>query len=93
MLDRMITGLFVGILGTLWFFTRKCEIPHSYKLVIYDRLGKQASIDGVRTIFHTHTAAVSFAKHYGTLFPQHDFVLESSIPQLRRRFLISKTQR
>lgn len=89
----MITGLFVGILGIIWLFTRKYEIPHPYKLVIYDRLGRQANLDGIRTIFRTHVAAVSFAKHYRSLFPQYDFVLESSIPQLRRRFLISKTQR
>jgi hypothetical protein len=86
MLDKIITGFFVGVLGTLWFFTRKCEMPHPYRLVIYDRLGKQVGLD-LRTIFHTHTAAISFARHYRVLFPQYDFVLESGIPQIRRKFL------
>ncbi len=87
MLDKLVTGLFVGILGVLWFFTRRCELPHSYRIIIYDRLGTQTRLD-LRTIFATHTAAVSFAKHYRSLFPQYDFVLESTIPQLRRRFLM-----
>ena len=87
MLDKIITGLFVGVLGTLWFFTRKCEIPHPYKIITYDILGKQTRIEGIRTIFNTHTAAVSFAKHYRELFPQYNFVLESSLPQLKLRFL------
>ncbi|MBM3905261.1 MAG: hypothetical protein FJ354_01060 [Thaumarchaeota archaeon] len=87
MLDKIITGLFVGVLGTLWFFTRRCELPQPYRLVIYDKLGRQANLD-LRTIFHTHTAAVSFAKHYRVLFPQYDFVLESGIPHLRRKFLV-----
>jgi len=68
MLDKIITGLFVGVLGTLWFFTRKCELPHPYRLVIYDRLGKQISLD-LRTIFHTHTAAISFAGIIECCFP------------------------
>lgn len=87
MLDKVITGLFVAVLGTLWFFTRKCELPRPYKIVTYDKLGKQVILD-LRTIFHTHTAAVSFAKHYRVLFPQYDFVLESGIPQMRRKFLM-----
>ncbi len=93
MLDRIITALFVGILGTLWFFTRRCEISHSYKIIIYDMLGKQINIDGIRTVFNTHAVAVSFAKHYRVLFPNYDFMLESSLPQLKRGFLAPKIQR
>ena len=92
MLDKIITGLFVGVLGTLWFFTRRCEIPHIYNIVIYDVLGKQVNLD-VRTKFQTHTAAVSFAKHYRRLFPQYDFVLESGLPQIKRKFLAPKIQK
>lgn len=87
MFDRIITWLFVGILGMLWFFTRQCEIPHQYNLVIYNMLGEQVRLDGIRTIFGTHSVAVSFAKHYGKLFPQYNFVLESNLPQIRRKFL------
>ena len=93
MLNRIITGLFVGILGTLWFFTRKCEMPHTYKIITYDTFGKQMSIDGIRTIFNTYTIAVSFAKYYQRLFPQYDFALESGFPQLKLKFLTPKIQR
>ncbi|NDB50776.1 MAG: hypothetical protein EB161_01185 [Nitrosopumilaceae archaeon] len=87
MLDKIITGLFVGVLGTLWFFTRRCEISHPYKIITYDYLGKQVSLDGIRIIFNTHSVAVSFAKHYKELFPQYDFVLESGLPQIKLKFL------
>jgi hypothetical protein len=93
MLDRIITGLFVGILGALWFFTRRCEIPHPHRIIAYDALGKQTYIDGIRTVFNTHAVAVNFAKHYRELFPQYDFVLESGLPQLKLKFLAPKIQR
>lgn len=90
MLDKIITGLFVGILGTLWFFTRRCEMPYKHTIITYDMLGKQAKLDGLRTSFNTKAAAVSFAKHYATMFPQYEFVLESRLPDIRRRFLVSQ---
>ncbi|AJZ75508.1 hypothetical protein SU86_002965 [Candidatus Nitrosotenuis cloacae] len=90
MFDKIITGFFVGILGTLWFFTRRCELPHKHTIIIYDMLGKQAKLDGLRTSFNTKIVAVSFAKHYTTVFPQYEFVLESSLPNIRRRFLVSQ---
>ena len=87
MLDKIITGFFIGILAVLWIFTRKYELPHWHRLVVYDKLGNQIRME-LRTTFHTRTAAISFAKHYQYLLPQYDFVLESTIPQLRHRFLI-----
>lgn len=87
LLGRIITGLFVGVLGTLWFFTRRCEAPHPYKIVVYDTLERQITLDGVRTTFKTHTVAVSFAKHYRELFPHYQFSLESGLPAIRRKFL------
>jgi hypothetical protein len=90
MLDKIITGFFVGILGTLWFFTRHCEMPHKYNITTYDMLGKQVKLDGLRISFNTKAAAVSFAKHYAAVFPQYEFVLESRMPDIRRRFLVSQ---
>jgi hypothetical protein len=90
MLDKIITGFFVGILGTLWFFTRRCEMPHKHTIITYDMLGKQVKLDGLRVRFNTKAAAVSFAKHYTTIFPQYEFVLESSLPNIRRGFLVSQ---
>lgn len=93
MLGRIITGLFVILLGTLWFFTRHCEIPHQYKIIIYDTLGRQVNIDGIRTTFNTHTVAVSFARYYHRLFPYYQFSLESGLPIIKHRFLAAKHQR
>lgn len=87
---KIVTGLFVAVLGAMWFFTRHCEIPHQYKIISYDALGKQITIDGIRTTFKTHTVAVSFAKHYRELFPHYQFSLESGLPIIRRRFLMAK---
>lgn len=88
-LDKLITGLFVAILGFLWFFTRHYEIPQSHRIVIYDVLGNQVDLDGIRTQFNTHTAAISFATQYRKQFPNYNFVLASGMPRIKRRFLIS----
>ncbi len=88
LLGKMVTGLFVAILGTLWFFTRRCEIPRPYKIIVYDTLGRQITLDGIRTMFNTHTVAVSFAKQYHELFPHYQFSLESGLPTIKRKFLI-----
>ena len=90
MLDKIITAFFIGVLGMLWFFTRRCEIPHKHTIIIYDMLGKQVILGGLRTSFNTTAAAVSFAKYYTTLFPQYEFVLESNLPNMRRKFLVSQ---
>lgn len=90
MLDKIVTGLFVGVLGMLWFFTRRCELPHKHTSIIYDMLGKQAKLEGLRVSFNTRAAAVSFAKHYTTMFPQYEFALESNLPNIRRRLLVSQ---
>jgi hypothetical protein len=90
MLDRIITGLFVVMLGTLWFFTRRCELPHKYTIIIYDILGRQVKLEGLRTSFNTHAAAVSFSKQYSASFPQYEFVLESILPEIRYRLFVSQ---
>lgn len=89
MWDKIITAFFIGMLGTLWFFTRRYEIPYKHTIITYDVLGKQARLDGLRTSFNTRAVAISFAKYYMTLFPQYEFVLESNLPNIRRRFLVS----
>ena len=93
MLGKIITGFFVAVLGTLWFFTRRCEIPHPYKIITYDALGRQVNLDGMRTTFKTHAVAVSFARHYHRLFPHYQFSLESGLPTIRHGFLAAKHQR
>ncbi|HIH07481.1 MAG TPA: hypothetical protein HA292_02675 [Candidatus Nitrosotenuis sp.] len=87
MFDKIITALFICVLGALWFFTRHHEIHHEYRVISYDTFGNKISIDGIRTVFTTHSAAVSFAKHYSEIFPLYNFALESNLPDLRRKFL------
>ncbi len=89
MLDRIITGLFVGVLGMVWFFTRQCEVPRQHTVIAYDKHGKQVKLEGLRTRFNTQAVAISFARHYREIFPQYEFISESSLLHIRRKFLIS----
>lgn len=82
--DKVITGIFVGILGTIWLFTRRYEAPFPYRILVYDRAGQKTYLSGIRVCFRTHAVAVSFAAHYKNAFPEHDFVLKSCIPRLTR---------
>lgn len=83
-LDRLVTGFFVAVFGAVWFITRKYEAPHGYNIVAYDCLGRQVIMDGIRTEFGTHAAAVSFVRQYKEAFPHHDFALESRMPSVKR---------
>ncbi|MEM4391525.1 MAG: hypothetical protein QXG67_01915 [Candidatus Nitrosotenuis sp.] len=85
---KLITAVFVGILGVAWFFTRYCEVSSTHRIIVYDLLGKEIRVQELRTKFNTRTAAISFAKHYGRLFPHYQFCLEPSTPQIKRRFLV-----
>ena len=82
----MITGLFVFVLGTLWFFsTRYYEKPKQYSILVYDVFGKQSNIDGLRTYFQTTEVALSYIKEYQKRFPQYNFCLESPLPEIKRK--------
>ncbi|MEW6588481.1 MAG: hypothetical protein AB1299_04885 [Thermoproteota archaeon] len=85
---KLITAVFVGILGIAWFFTRYCEISSTHRIIAYDLLGKEIQVQGLRTKFNTRAVAISFAKHYGRLFPHYQFCLECNMPQIKRRFLV-----
>ncbi|HEX9846388.1 MAG TPA: hypothetical protein VGA92_08015 [Candidatus Nitrosotenuis sp.] len=90
--DKFITALFVIILGSAWFLTRRYESSRLYKIVAYDVFGSQVRLDGIRTTFNTHSVAISFAKHYREIFPHYDFALKSEMPNIKRGFLPKKTQ-
>ncbi|MEM2785660.1 MAG: hypothetical protein QXY15_03185 [Candidatus Nitrosotenuis sp.] len=85
---KMITAVFVGILGIAWFFTTHYEISPTHRIVAYDLYGKEIQLHGLRTKFNTRTVAISFAKYYGGLFPHYQFCLASNTPQIKRRFLV-----
>ena len=84
--DKIITGIFVGIFATMWFFsTRYYEKPKQYSIIVYDIFEKQISIDGLRTEFQTVEVATSYIKEYQKSFPQYSFSLESPIPEIKRK--------
>lgn len=85
--DRLIIATFVTILGTLWFFTRHCETHSTHGIAIYDKLGSQITLDGLRTTFNTRAAAVSFARYYKETLPHYDFVLTPAYHRIKRKFL------
>jgi hypothetical protein len=88
--DKFITALFVIILGSVWFLTRRYESEHQYKIVAYDVFGSLVRLDGIRTTFNTHPAAISFAKHYGEMLPYYDFVLRPDIFDIKVVFCLKK---
>lgn len=90
--DKVITWLFVGILGGIWLLTARCQMPHPYSISVY-YLGRKARIDGIKTRFRTHGGAESFARHYSEIFPPYTFEIRSCVPQTRPKFLPAKDQR
>ena len=84
-LDKFVTGFFVVILGTLWYCTRGFVKQTQYKIVIYDILGNQIKIDGIRTNFNTPKVANSFITEYQDRFSQYNFSMASEMPIIKRR--------
>ena len=83
-LDKFVTGFFVAILGTLWYCTRGFVKPTQYKIVIYDILGNQVNVDGIRTSFSTPKVASNFISEYQNRFSQYNFSMASEIPIIKR---------
>ena len=88
--DRFVTGFFVIILGTLWYCTKCIVNPVQYKIVIYDILGNQVNIDGVRTCFNTPKVANNFISEYQNRFSQYSFSMASEMPIINRSWLLEK---
>ena len=86
-IDKIITGFFVFVLGTLWFFSAKHYVkPKEYSLVIYDVFGKEQTIKEIRTTFQTQEVALGFLREYQKNFPQYQFSLQTYLPKIKRRF-------
>ena len=95
-LDKFVTGFFVIILGSLWYCTRGFVKPTQYKIVIYDVLGNQVNVDGIRTSFKTPKVASNFISEYQNRFSQYEFSMASEIPEIKRNWffeIFSKIQR
>ena len=91
--DKFVTWFFVIILGTLWYCTKCIVNPIQYKIVIYDVLGNQVSIDGVRTDFKTPKVANNFISEYQKRFFQYSFSMVSEMPIIKRNWLLQKLKR
>ncbi|MCA9812452.1 MAG: hypothetical protein KC483_06285 [Nitrosarchaeum sp.] len=88
MLDKFITGFFVGSLAIIWYFSTRCYVsPSQHTVKIYDSSGIETSLDEVRTQFKTKQVAFSFAKEYKNQFPQYDFVVGEEIPKTQLRLV------
>ncbi len=91
--DKFVTWFFVIILGTLWYCTLCIVNPIQYKIVIYDVLGNQVNIDGVRTDFKTPKVANNFISEYQEMFSQHSFSMASEMPVIKKKWLFQKLKK
>ena len=87
-LDICVTGFFIVTLGILWYCTKCFVKPTQYKIIIYDILGNQVNIDGVRTSFKTFKVANNFISEYQNRFSQYEFSMSSEMPIIKRNWLL-----
>jgi hypothetical protein len=82
-IDKIITGFCVKTLGILWYSTRCFVKPNQYKIVIYDVLGKQTDMDGVRTNFNTPKVANNYILEYQKKFLHYNFSMATEMPVIK----------
>ncbi len=88
-MDKLVTGFFVMVLGILWYCSLKYNVkPNQYKIIIYDIFGNQIKIDGIRTSFSTYQVANSYISEYQNRFSHYDFSIASEIPEIKRKGLL-----
>ena len=92
-LDRLVTGFFVVILGTLWYCTKCFVTPNQYTILVYDVFGNQVSIDGIRTNFNTPKVASNFILEYQNRFSQYSFSIASEMPVIKRNWFCEMLQK
>ena len=83
--DKIITGFFIGTLGLLWYCsTRYYTRQDSHKIVIYDIFGKPVNSEEIRTEFRLYQVAQSHITEYQKRFPQYQFSMAAFMPETRR---------
>ena len=83
-LDKLVTGFFIVILGILWYCSSKYQVnPSQYTIIVYDVFGKQSKIDGIRTRFKTIDVAQSYISEYQKRFEGHSFSMAQEIPIIK----------
>ena len=89
-LDRLVTGFFVLSFGIIWFFSIRYHVkPNQYSIIVYDLLGKEFKLEGIRTSFKTKQVAISFLKEYKSCFPHYDFTIGEQIPEFKKRTIFA----
>jgi hypothetical protein len=89
--DKFITGFFVVVLGIIWYFSTKFHVnQNQFNIIVYDTLGKEFHMNGIRTNFKTKNVAISYIKEYKSRFPNYDFTIAEEIPQFKDRIFSNK---
>jgi len=85
-LNKIITGFFVFIFGSLWFFSVKYYLkPRHFFIVVFDNKGRVITLGGLRTKFRTPGVAFIYIEEYQKRFPDQRFFLEPANPKFKRR--------
>ena len=85
-LNKIITGFFVLIFGSLWFFSVKYYLkPRNFFIVVFDNKGRTVNLGDLRTKFSTPVVAFSYIEEYQKRFPDQKFFLEPANPKFKRR--------
>ena len=88
--DKLVTGFFIIVLGSLWYCTKCFVKPSGYKIIIYDVFGNQIKMDGIRTNFNTYKVANNFISEYQKRFSQYSFSMASYMPIIQTNWLFQK---
>lgn len=86
--DKIIIGIFVVILGILWYSTRYQIKPERHRIAIYDIFGKRAKIDGIRTNFKTYRVVQSYILEYQKRFNHYHFSIVPMMPEFKERKIL-----
>ena len=88
-IDKIITGFFVIVLGILWYCSVKYYVkPKECSIIIYDVFGKQVKIKEIRTNFKTRDVAKSFISEYQKRFPHYDFSMRIETPEIKEKTVL-----
>jgi len=83
-LDEIVTGFFIIILGILWYCSVKYYAkPNQYKIIIYNIFGEQIETDEIRTNFRTHQVTRNFISEYQKINPHYNFSLSEDISEIK----------
>jgi hypothetical protein len=77
-------------LGILWYSTRYFVKYNQYKILIYDVLGNQIDIDGVRMNFNTPKVVNNYILECQNRFSHYNFSMATEMPVVKRNWILEK---